>query len=99
MPSEVRVVVTVREQAIRDLARSPEMYDFLKNIVDEAAKAMRVGAPRKTGQGAASIHGEVHLGPDGYYGTASWTERRYYMGIQNKRRNFTDPAAAAIRYV
>lgn len=93
------VKITVYESAIRDIARGPDTYEFVRSIVDDAAATMRQGAPVRTGAGRASIVSRVEMGPDGWYGTASWDTRHYYMGILNTRRHFVEPALSRVRYV
>lgn len=100
LKTPVFVDVTVYERVIAEIARGPDTYDFVKRVVDDLAEDMRRGAPRKTGRGAASIRGQVHMGPDGWYGTASWTEPHYYLGILNATgRKFVEPALSRVRYV
>ena len=93
------VRVTVYDTAIAAIARGPEVYDFVRKIVDGAAEGMRGGAPVRTGAGRASIGGRVVMGADGWYGVASWDTRHYYMGIQNARQSFVEPAFSRVRFV
>jgi hypothetical protein len=99
MATRVDVDVTVFEGSIREIARGPELHSYLRRAVDEVAEGMRSGAPVRSGAGRASIRGQVHMGPDGWYGTASWDTRHYYMGILNSRRQFAEPAIMRVRYV
>jgi hypothetical protein len=91
--------VRVIPGAVDAIARGPDVYAFVQGLVDEAAATMREGAPVRTGAGRASIRGQVWMGPDGWFGTASWDVQHYYMGIQNDRRHFVEPALSRVRYV
>ena len=41
----------------------------------------------------------VPMGPAGWYGTASWDNAHYYMGIQNSRTHWAEPTAQRVRFV
>jgi hypothetical protein len=96
-PNDVKV--TVYESSLTAMARGPEMYDFVYGVVSDAAAAMRDEAPVRTGAGRGSIIGRVEMGTEGWYGRASWDRAHYYMGIQNARRSFVEPALTRVRYV
>lgn len=101
MPAEVVVYVDVDVfyPVIWEIARGPETYNFVRKQVDETAETLRRSAPVRTGAGRGSITGRVWMGPDGWFGTASWDEAHYYLGIQNAQRKWADRAAALVRYV
>ena len=99
MADTVRVDVNVHRAAIAEIARGHETYELVTRFADDVVEEMRRGAPVRTGAGRASIRTRAALGPDGWYATASWDERHYYMGIQNGRRQFAEPALARVRYV
>jgi len=95
----VFVDVDVFYPVLAEIARGPEVYAFVRRLVDDAAETLRRNAPVRTGAGRGSIRAEVHMGPDGWYGTASWDESHYYMGILNASQKWADRAAAQVRYV
>jgi hypothetical protein len=97
--SVVFVDVDVYERVIGEIARGPDTYDFVRRVTEDVAEQIRGSAPVRTGAGKGSIRAVVHMGSDGWYGTASWDVKHYYMGIQNARRKFVEPVAARIRYV
>ncbi len=101
MPAKVtRVRSEVRQVGLAEIRRGPEMYEAVRTAVESAADAMRAGAPVRTGAGRSSIRAEVHMGADGWFGTASWDEAHYYLGILNADgRHFAEAALSRIRYV
>lgn len=101
MAGEVTVTVRVQvfEPAIREIARGPDVHDFVLRIASDLAEGLRAGAPVRTGAGRASIRARAEMGPDGWYSTASWDTQHYYMGIQNDRRHFVEPALSRVRFV
>lgn len=99
MAERVTVVVNVHHRAIHDIAFGHETYNMVRRTAEEVAQEMRRGAPVRTGAGRGSIRGGVELTADGWVGTATWDERHYYMGIQNSRRPFAEPALSRVRYV
>lgn len=99
MTSSVTTRVTLRPDGFARLARSPEVRQVLSTVSDRGADSLRQAAPSRTGAGRASIYSDVRMGPDGWYGVASWDDAHYYMGIQQTRTRWADPAIARIRYV
>jgi hypothetical protein len=98
MAADVRV--TVYEDRLRALARSQDAYEFVRAIVEREVRVLVAAAPVRTGAGRASIRPRVEMGPDGWYGTASWDTSHYYMGLRNVRTHWADRVAAqGIRYV
>jgi hypothetical protein len=94
------VRITVYDDRIIALNRSPETHDFLRSIVDEEARALADAAPVRTGAGRSSIRGRVEMGSDGWIGAASWDTSHYYMGLRNTRTHWADRVAAQqVRYV
>jgi hypothetical protein len=93
------VTVTVNPSLVLSLARSPELYAHLHRMVDGAAENMRGAAPVRTGAGRASIRGQVVMTPTGWVGAAGWDRTHYYMGFQNRRRHFVEPALTRVRFV
>ena len=70
---------------------------------DHVATVAAVKAPKDTGLGAASIHCEMELTPDGWEARVSWSEERDYMehqefGTQHMQgKHFLEEAADEIR--
>jgi hypothetical protein len=55
-------------------------------MIDEArprVERARAAAPRLTGAGAASIHAETVMGPDGWEVRVSWDAAHAYMRYQH----------------
>ncbi len=99
MVNRPEVDVNVHPRALEEIARSHDTYDLVRDTAERVAAEMRHGAPVRTGAGRASIRARADMTPDGWVATASWDERHYYMGIQNARRRFAEPALSRIRYV
>lgn len=97
--TEVRVQVRIIPGAVDRIARSMEVHDNVKRIVDDLAEGLRRAVPVRTGAGRKSVTGRVAMGPNGWYGAASWDEAHYYLGILNSRRHFAEPVMDRIRYV
>ena len=79
MPDNVRVVLHHRE--IQALAASPEMRDELLDAAGPVVSRARAGAPKDTGEGAASIRADAVMDDAVNEWTVriSWTRQRYYM--------------------
>jgi len=75
------------------------MREWLKERVADIAAGLRSDAPVKTGAGRGSIASDTALAVQGWTGEAGWDEAHYYMGIQQSRTHWADPAIAKIRYV
>ena len=75
--SDVRVVVNRRE--VQRLAHHPEVEDAEERIAGQVAGIASLLAPKLSGEGAASIHGEQQS--DGTW-RVSWDELHYYMFFQ-----------------
>jgi len=95
----VEVQVTVHDEVIREIARGPELREFLLRTVSEFASELRADAPVRTGAGRRSIVAKVEMGATGWYGTASWDDAHYYLGIQNSRTRWAQPTLSRVRYV
>jgi HK97 gp10 family phage protein len=74
------------------LLDDPEVDQLLQEIVDDIADVARGNAPADSGEGAASIHGEVHRGHDSAahastytpetdapIGYVSWDQDHFYL--------------------
>lgn len=99
MVNRVSVEVDVHHGALAEMARAHDTRELVLRVAEDIAEGMRAGAPVRTGAGRASIRAHAEMGSDGWYATASWDERHYYMGIQNTRRHFAEPALSRVRYV
>lgn len=62
-----------------ELRRSAGMRDVMQRVVDAIAEDAQDGAPKRTGRGAASIHGVVEAAPDGWRGRVSWTPQHWTL--------------------
>jgi len=76
--------VVLHQTEIDALLRSPEMARALLEVAQPVVRDARVGAPKRTGAGAASIHAEDFL--DGNVQTAriSWDRNHFYMYFHNQ---------------
>jgi HK97 gp10 family phage protein len=73
--------VVVDERAIGDITGSLDVLDLLLEVAEPIIDRARAGAPKRSGQGAASIHGEPVLdGPD-WTVRISWDRDHFYMGF------------------
>lgn len=94
-----KVVVRVIPGAVDRIARSSDTRDYVQDYVDRLADTLKPSVPVRSGRGRKSVKGRVAMGARGWYGTASWDEQHYYLGILNSRMHFADAAIARIRYV
>lgn len=99
MADNVVTDVTINGGAVLYLARSPEMQHLLEQIADAVAQDVRDHAPVKTGAGKDSIEGDAILVDEGWIAAISWDRKHFYMGIQNKRKPFAEPALQRVRFV
>lgn len=99
MAQSVTVTVQVNSALPMELAHGPEIHEMLRRAVDALASDMRAHAPVRTGAGRNSIEGEVLMTPEGWVGVASWDAKHFYMGIQDRRKPFAEPALQRVRYV
>jgi hypothetical protein len=97
--TKVSTKVTVRHQAVAELARGPELRRHLEQAVTDMALDMQAHAPVRSGAGRRSIKGEVVMTSEGWVGTASWDVAHYYLSFQDKRKQFAEPAIQRVRYV
>jgi hypothetical protein len=99
MANRAEIKVTPIPGAGMQIARSPEMREWMRARVADIASDLRADAPVKTGAGRGSIASDTALAAAGWEGSAGWDEAHYYMGIQQSRTHWADPAVADIRYV
>lgn len=71
--------VVLNDAALRALMRTEETRDTLQSIADQVADRARQAAPKRTGEGAASIAGEVVDGVYGYEARVSWDSDHFYL--------------------
>jgi len=81
-------VVELDEAAIASLTGTPEARELTEEAGREFADTARALAPRRTGAGAASIHGELVQTPDGVESDVSWDQGHHYMYFQELRTGF-----------
>jgi hypothetical protein len=74
--------VTLHEAEIQELLSSEWFRASLAGHASQVTALARVTAPRKTGRGAASIHGEATSGPTGWEVHISWDTAHAYMALQ-----------------
>jgi hypothetical protein len=77
------VTVIVNEAEIKALTRADWFRSEMQTRADAVAAVARPMAPRRSGAGASSIHGEVVLGAEGYEGRVSWDSAHAYMKFQH----------------
>lgn len=77
MALDVKVVLD--EAAIKELLDSEWFRRSLTGTGTRITALARVAAPRKSGRGAASIHGETRSGPDGWEDRVGWDQAHSYM--------------------
>lgn len=70
--------------AIADLEDDPAMDDLLEDIADDIADLARANAPKLTGEGAASIHGQLGEDADGSHVDVSWSDDQFHMGFHEE---------------
>jgi hypothetical protein len=78
-----KVVVEIDEAGWRELARDSGHRAELVAAADRFVVApARARAPRLTGFGASTVHGEASLRPDGWEVNVSWSTAAGYMRHQ-----------------
>lgn len=73
--------VRLNQAAIQQLAAHPEIRDAILSGARPVVMAARAGAPKATGEGAASIDAEVGLLDGQWVAHISWARDRYYMAF------------------
>lgn len=75
------VVVTVHHDEIRDLVRSHEVRDLLRDVARPVEHVAQALAPKRTGYAAKTIHTEMDLvGGEDWEASVSWTwPDAYYL--------------------
>lgn len=99
MPEDVRVDVDKR--AVEQLARSVDVRDLLLDSAEPIVGRARLGAPKASTEGAASIRAEPVLdGPD-WTVRISWDRDHFYLYFHDRgtvrlpARPFLEPALEA----
>lgn len=77
--------------AIELMKASPEIIPMLEHVDNEIVDDARRMAPKRTGLGAASIHGHVTFNDGEWQGRIGWDVARYYMGFQDRGTRFMPP--------
>lgn len=86
MPDDVRVVLY--ESEIRRLAVDPLVVEALLDAGQDLADQAYFKAPKRSGEGAASIRPEYVLDGDSSEVRVSWDREHYYMGMQQTGTRF-----------
>lgn len=99
MADDVRV--TVDERAVQSIAAQLDVRDLLLESAEPIVARAEAGAPKRSGEGAASIRSEPVLdGPD-WTVRISWDRAHFYMYFLDRgteripARPFLDPALEA----
>lgn len=77
-------VVRIRDSEVDRLLRDPEIADLLMNSSLPIVARARLGAPKRTGRGAASIHAESVLDGPEITVHVSWSRDAFYMYFQDQ---------------
>ncbi|MBM0275096.1 HK97-gp10 family putative phage morphogenesis protein [Micromonospora tarensis] len=92
------VRVDVDQAAVDEVVRSVDMRDLLLDVADPIVGRAQLGAPKASGEGAASIRSEPVLdGPD-WTVRISWDRAHFYMYFHDRgterlpARPFLEPA-------
>ncbi len=75
--ADVRIVLHQAE--IDGLANDPQWRDVLLQAAQPVVAAAKAGAPKRTGEGAASIRAEEVLDGPEWTVRVSWDRDRFYM--------------------
>lgn len=70
------------DHQIRGLGLSDEAADLLEDVGEVVADIAHDLAPKDTGAGADSIHGEVGEDEESAYVDISWDRDHFYMGFK-----------------
>jgi hypothetical protein len=76
------VTVTLNEAEIKALLNAEWFRRSLAGYDSRIVAISRTTAPRSSGRGAASIHGEITQSGDGWEGRISWDAAHAYMRMQ-----------------
>lgn len=68
--------------AIADLVHTEEAAALAQEVGDQVAALARENAPKRSGEGAASIHAEVDEDSTSVYADVSWDKDHFYMGFK-----------------
>lgn len=69
------------EDAIADLGFDDDAQDLAQEVGDEVAETAAGFAPKRTGEGAASIHAETDVDDESAYADVSWDRDHFYLGF------------------
>lgn len=67
--------------AIEDLGYDDDVEELLDDITEQVVSLAQEKAPKDTGDGADSIHGEAGTDADGAYVDISWDDEHFYMAF------------------
>ncbi|MEU2699582.1 hypothetical protein [Micromonospora aurantiaca (nom. illeg.)] len=97
--SDVRVVVD--ERAAKEYARSGDVLNLLMDVGQPVERYAQIGAPKATGEGAASIRREPVMDLATWTVRISWDRPHYYLYFHDRgtvhlpERPFMEPALEA----
>lgn len=92
----------VNPAGMREFLRSPGMRALLLDAAKATVRRAQVGAPKRTGAGAASIRGEAVLDRGEWTVRISWDRAHGYMRFPNfgtryiRAQHFLERAAGAV---
>lgn len=69
------------QAAIDDLGFDEDAEDLLEDVGDQVAGLAHEKAPKDSGEGADSIHGQVGTDQESAYVDVSWDDEHFYMGF------------------
>jgi HK97 gp10 family phage protein len=97
--------VEVNRAAVTEIEHSPGAEEYLARVGDAIAEDAAIAAPKLTGHGASTIHGEVGHDTEGAYVRISWDTTAWYLkfaelGTSHENpRPFLRPAAEKQRVI
>jgi len=71
--------VVLNQRGMTDLLRDPDLRMGLLDAAQPVVRAAQLGAPKRTGAGAASIHAEAVLDGPEWTARISWSRERFYL--------------------
>lgn len=71
--------VRINPSGISEWERSSGVRDLLQRLGDDIAEDARRDAPKRSGEGATSIHAETGTDADGPFVRVSWDQTHFYM--------------------
>lgn len=88
MPDDLRVVVD--DAAVDHFMGGPEIRDLVMAAAEPAVGRAQAAAPKKSGEGAASIRAEAVLDGPEWTARVSWDREHYYMFFHERGTKYLD---------